>query len=219
VRVPGARHRAASFALAVLLAILAAACSSAPTPAPTTLGATCLTDTRARGTFPELEALLPRGMIEAAPTTVDSGANCTQATLGTYRSHGVGELRFAGATWDYGNGDATVVALLEAGPVGPPMQVAWVEEFYTTGAVNGRHTGEVKTARPVMPGAGQVFLLETVNDLSLQTVVIWPAGQLTWVVIVATTIGPDASRTGHDQRVATAVEVASSVPVPGIVAE
>jgi len=59
-----------------------------------------------------------------------------------------------------------------------------------------------------------VFRLETVNDLSLQTVVIWPAGQLVRVVIVATTIRPDASRAAHDERVAIAVEVAAGVPVP-----
>lgn len=201
-------RRPAILLLALLLPSLAAACGS--TPAPTTLGAGCLTDARGPGSFPELEALLPRGMIERSPDSVDSGANCTKASLGSYASHGIGELRFAGATWDYGNGDATVAAVVEAGPVGPSLQLAWVEEFYTVGAVNGRHTGEVKTSRPAMAGAGQVFRLETVNDLSLQTVVIWPAGRIVRVVIVATTIGPDASRATHDQRVATVVEVAAA---------
>lgn len=199
-------------ALAFLLASVVSACGGQPTP--TSLGAACLTDSRAPGTFPELEAVLPRGMIERSPDAVDSGANCTEASLGTYRSHGIGELRFAGATWDYGNGDATVAAVVEAGPIGVALQLPWVEEFYTTGAVNGRHTGEVRTTRPTMPGAGQVFRLETVNDLSLQTVVIWPAGQLVRVIIVATTIDPDASRAAHDHRVEIAVEVAAGAPVP-----
>jgi hypothetical protein len=211
-RGPGGRRAAATGLLVVLLATVAAACGS--TPPPTTLGAACLTDTRAPGSFPTLEAVLPRGMIEASPTAVDSGANCTDASLGTYRTRGIRELRFAGATWDYGNGDATVVAVLEAAPIGVALQSSWVEEFYTTGAVNGRHTGEVKTSRPVMAGAGQVFRLETVNDLSLQTVVLWPAGQRMRVVIVATTIDPDASRVAHDQRVETAVEVAAGIAVP-----
>lgn len=200
--------------LALLLPSLAAACGSAATLPPTTSGAACLSDTRAPGKFPELEALLPLGMIGRSPDSVDSGANCTTASLGSYGSHGVGELRFAGATWDYGNGDATVAAVVETGSIGPSLQLPWVEEFYTIGAVNGRQTGEVKTSRPTMAGAGQVFRLETVNDLSLQTVVIWPAGPFVRVVIVATTIGPDASRAAHDQRVATAVEVAAGVPVP-----
>ncbi len=206
------KRRPASLALAFLLSIVATACGGPPGPTP--IGATCQTDSRAPGTFPELEAVLPRGMIERSPDAVDSGANCTEASLTTYRSHGIRELRFAGATWDYGNGDATVAAVVRAGASGVPLQLPWVEEFYTTGAVNGRHTGEVKTTRPTMPGAGQVFRLETVNDLSLQTVVVWPAGQLVRVVIVATTIRPDASRAGHDERVAIAVEVAAGVPVP-----
>jgi hypothetical protein len=206
------RRRPGVLALAFLLAAGAAACGEQSNPA--TLGAACVTDVRAPGTFPALEGLLPRGMIERTPDALDSGANCTKASLGTYASRGITELRFAGATWDYGDGDATVVAILQAGPAGAALQTSWVEEFYTAGAVNGRHTGEVKTTRPTMPGAGMVFRLETVNDLSLQTVVIWPAGQLVRVVIVATTIDPDASRAAHDQRVATAVEVAAGVPVP-----
>lgn len=204
--------RPAILLLALLLPGLAAACGSAVTPTPTALGGACLADTRAPGRFPDLEALLPRGMIERSPDSVDSGANCTAASLGSYASHGIGELRFAGATWDYGNGDATVAAVVQTGSIGPPLEVAWVEEFYTVGAVNGRHTGEVKTSRPTMGGAGQVFRLETVNDLSLQTVVIWPAGQIVRIVIVATTIGPDASRDAHDQRVEVAVEVAAGAP-------
>jgi hypothetical protein len=200
-------------ALAVAcLASLLAACGAQPSPS--TLGAACVTDLRAPGTFPELEGLLPRGMIERSPDALDSGANCTKASLGTYAAHGVSELRFAGATWDYGNGDATVVAILESDPAGVALQTPWVEEFYTAGAVNGRHTGEVKTTRPTMPGAGPVFRLETVNDLSLQTVVVWPAGRLVRVVIVATTIDPDASRAAHDQRVEMAVEVAAGAPLP-----
>ncbi len=206
------RRRAAILVLTLLLPSLAAACGGTSTPTPTPPGASCLADTRAPGTFKQLEALLPRGMIERSPDSLDSGANCTTASLGSYASHGIGELRFAGATWDYGRGDATVAAVVTGAPIGPSLQLAWVEEFYTVGAVNGRHTGEVKTSRPTMAGAGQVFRLETVNDLSLQTVVIWPAGQFVRVIIVATTIGPDASRAAHDQRVEVAVEVAAGAP-------
>ena len=152
-------------------------------------------------------------MIERSPDALDSGANCTPGALGSYSAHGIGELRFAGATWDYGNGDATVTAILATASDQPKLQTAWVEEFYTIGAINGRHTGEVKQSRPTMAGAGPVFRLETLNDLSLQTVVIWPAGPYTRVVIVATTVDPNASREDHDQRVAIAVEVAASMPI------
>lgn len=212
---PAPRRLAASaIALLVLLGLIAAGCvGSLGSAVPTALD--CPIDIRASGTFPDLEALLPRGMIERSPDTVDSGANCTNESLGTYRSHGIGELKFAGATWDQGNGNGTVAAILTARPVGqPPLDVTWVEEFYTAGALAGKHTENIKTSRPTMAGAGQVFRLEALNNLSLQTVVIWPAAPYVHVVIVATTVAPDASRADHDARVEMAVEVAAGVPIP-----
>jgi hypothetical protein len=206
------RRSAAGLLLGFVATIVAAACG--PSASPTSAGAMCSTDVRAGGTIPALEALLPRGMIERSPDLLDSGVNCTPASLGSYTAHGIAQLRFAGATWDQGKGNATVVAIVEAGPSGPPLQPTWVEEFYTVGAINGRHTGDVKTSRPTMPGAGQVFRLETLNDLSLQTVVVWAAGARAHVVIVATTVDPNASRADHDQRVAIAVEVAAGVAIP-----
>jgi hypothetical protein len=153
-------------------------------------------------------------MVEASPTSVDSGANCIAASLGTYATHGIGELRFAGATWDYGNGEAAVVAVLATPSVGQPaLEAGWVEEFYTAGALAGRTIDDVTTDRPVMHGAGQVFRLEVINNLSLQTVVIWPAEPYVRVVIVATNVAPNASRADHDQRVEIAVEVAAGTPI------
>jgi hypothetical protein len=190
-----------------------AACGESASPSVPTGGA-CATDIpRAPRTFPDLEALLPLGMIEASPTTLDSGANCTRASLASYIGHGVGELRFAGATWDYGGGEATVVAIFTTPAGQPALEAAWVEEFYTAGAVAGRTIDDVKTTRPVMRGAGQVFRLEVINNLSLQTVVVWPAGPYVRVVIVATNVEPGAARADHDLRVETAVEVAAAAPV------
>jgi hypothetical protein len=213
----GASGRGASaLAIAFLLLVVAAACGggttgSSPTGSSATAG--CAADHRAAGALPQLEALLPRGMIERSPDSVDSGWNCTAEALGTYATHGIHELRFSGATWDNGSGDATVAAILTTRPGDPALQAAWVEEFYETGARAARHTENIETSRPSMPGAGQVFRLDTLNGLSLQTVVVWPAATTVRVVIVATTVGPDASRADHDQRVATAVEVAAAVPV------
>lgn len=216
---PGSRgprgHRSprglgAALALGLIATVVTAGCGAlggaSPNPA-------CPNgDVRAAGTFPALESLLPTAIVMRTPNTVDSGYNCTAAALGTYTSHGLAKLRFAGATWDQGNGNGTVIAIMAADT--GPLTAAWVEEFYTAGAVAGKHTGNVKTDRPTMSGAGQVFRLETVNDLSLQTVVIWPAGPYVHVVIAATTVAPDASRADHDQRVAIAVEVAAAVPGP-----
>ena len=166
----------------------------------------CLADGRAPGAYPALEALVPKTISNRAATTTDSGRNCSDAALGTLTGHGVHELRFAGATWDEGNGNGVSIAIL-ALPDGP-LQAAWAEEFYQYGAINGKHTGNVETTRPTYPGAGTVFRLDTLNDLSFQTVVVWPDGGRVRVVIVATQVGPTASRTVHDARVAEAVGVA-----------
>lgn len=211
MRLTGPRRAAAILAGALVLGIVAAGCgvigsTASPDPA-------CPTgDVRGPGTLPKLESLLPRGMTERSPDTVDSGWNCSATALGTYVAHGVTKLDFAGATWDQADGDGVVTALLalDSGP----LDASWVEEFYAAGAVAGRHTGSVKTDRPTYDGAGGVFRLETINDLSLQTVVIWPAAPYVHVVIVATTVSPDAVRADHDQRVQIAVEVAAAVPIP-----
>ena len=205
------RHDPLPLALALVLATVAAGCgvlnpAASPNPA-------CPTgDVRAPHTLPALEALLPRGMIERSPDRIDSGWNCSATALGSYVTHGIQKLDFAGATWEQPNGSGIVTAILglDSGPLDP----AWVEEFYTAGAVAGKHTGNVKTDRPTYSGAGQVFRLETLNDLSLQTVVIWPATPYVHVVIVATQVSPDAVRADHDERVRIAVEVAAAVAVP-----
>lgn len=206
---PGTPRSAAILALGLFIAAVAAACGqlgAAGSPNPDCPNG----DVRATGSVPGLEALLPRGMIERSPDSVDSGWNCSETALGSFVSHGVTKLLFAGATWDQGNGNATVAASLAVD--GGPLDPTWVEEFYAAGAVAGRHTGAVKTDRPTYEGAGKVFRIETVNDLSLQTVVIWPAAPYVRVVIVATTVSPDAVRADHDERVRIAVEVAAAVP-------
>lgn len=164
--------------------------------------------------MPQLEALLPRGMIERSPDTLDSGVNCTARSLGTYATHGIAALAFAGATWDQGGGDATVVAILTTADTGPPLEARWVEEFYEAGARASSRTENIEITRPTMAGPGPVYRLETLNDLSLQTVVVWPAARYVRVVIVATDVTPDASRAEHNQRVDIAVEVAAGVPIP-----
>lgn len=173
-------------------------------------------DVRAPGAVRELESTLPRALHERAPDVVDSGWNCTTQALGTYASHGMHTLWFAGATWDEGGGNATVIAVLSTGVDAgePALQAAWVEEFYETGARASSKTENIEVLRPAMTGAGEVFRLETLNELSLQTVVVWPDPPHVRVVIVATRVAPGASRTEHDLRVDDAVIVAAGAPVP-----
>jgi hypothetical protein len=192
------------------LAIALAGCGAAPEPSGP-LGP-CGTDAKSIGGYPVLEAVVPRLLDGKAPDTVDSGRNCSAESLGTLTTHGIHELRFAGATWSHGGGDATVIAVLATPSDEPFPQESWIEEFYTAGAVAGKHTDSTTTTRPVMEGAGQVFRLDTLNDLSLQSVVIWDDRGAIHVVIVATTVSPSASRELHEQRLVDAVKVAVVEP-------
>ncbi len=200
--------------VAVVLAILCQACGgSSGTFDP---NGPCVDDRRAAGAYPGLESALPAALAGKAPTTVDSGRSCSAAALSTYASHGVSELRFAGATWDAGSGDGTVIAML-ATPVGQPeLQQAWVEEFYLEGARASTKTENITKSQPDIDGEAG-FQIETLNDLSLQTVVIWSRGtDLVSVVIVATRVDPNASRAAHDAEVASAIAAAvAALPAGG----
>lgn len=178
----------------------------------------CSVDGRAAGAYPDLQARLPASLggigpangtgsatDDLIPTTVDSGRSCTETALGSLWTHGVREIRFAGATWDLGNGDGTVSAFFTAPSGQPELEAAWMEEFYESGAKASSKTENIEITRPTIDPAGVVFRLDTLNDLSLQTVVIWPARDGIRVVIVATRVSPDASRQEHDDWVAIAV--------------
>jgi len=178
----------------------------------------CTTDGRAAGAYPDLEARLPPALggigpasgpgsatADQLPASVDSGRSCTEAALGSLWSHGVHEVRFAGATWDEGNGDAAVSAFFTTPSGQPPLEAAWMEEFYQSGAEASSRTENIEITRPTIDPAGKVFRLDTLNDLSLQTVVVWPAKDGVRVVLVATRVSPDASRQEHDALVAVAV--------------
>jgi hypothetical protein len=198
------RVPAALAASSILASLLLAACGA--------FGATfspsgpCVTDGRASGAYPDLEAKVPQAVNGRPATSIDSGRNCSADALGSLTSHDVHEVRFAGATWDESNGNGVSIAVLALPDQALP--ISWVEEFYQLGAENGKHTDNVETARPSYPGAGPVFRLDTLNDLSFQTVVVWPDGPLARVVIVATQVDPSASRSVHDARVAEAVGAA-----------
>ena len=209
----GVKPVAALKAVAAVALLVMAGCASQGGAVATPFGP-CGADARAPGVYPELEAVLPKtlGAAGRAPDQVDSGRSCSDQALGTLKQHGVTELRFSGATWKEGNSDGTVIATL-ATPAGvPELQEPWVEEFYEAGAQAGKKTDNITTSRPTFPGAGDVFRIDTLNDLSLQSVVTWQVDGATHVVIVATEVTPSADRAAHDLRVATAVAAADSGP-------
>lgn len=200
-------------AIAVMLILALAGCSQALEGGP--LGP-CGDDARSAGGFPELEVLLPRtlGPEGEPPDRVDSRRSCSEAALGTLTAHGVTELRAAGATWEESASEATVIAVLATPDWVPPLEAAWVEEWYEQGARTGRKTDNVQTSRPLIGAAGEVFRLDTLNDLSLQTIVTWQVDGLTHVVIVASDVAPGKDRAAHDRRVEVAVLAAVVVPPP-----
>jgi hypothetical protein len=197
-------------AAALVGALLVAACGASPLPSgPLGACGSDKADATSIGGFPELEALVPRDLRGSAPDVVNSGRSCSDKALGSLTTHGVHELRYAGATWNQARSDATVVAVLATPPDQPKLDQAWVEEFYTAGAVAGSKTDNVTTTRPSMDPVGPVFRLDALNDLSLQTVVTWNDHGLVHVVIVVSEVGPTASRADHDSIVESAVAIAT----------
>ena len=164
----------------------------------------CGIDGRAAGAYPDLEARLPGALDGAAPTSVDSGRNCSDAALGSLVEHQAAGIRFAGATWDLGGGRGVSSAIFELAERDLPA--AWMAEFYETGARTAKRTGNIETSRPAIEGiAGAAYRLDTLNDLSLQTVVSWQDGGAVRAVLVASPVSPDASRADHDALVAGAL--------------
>ena len=177
----------------------------------------CGDDARAAGGFPELETLLPTALGTPAipPDRVDSGRSCSDMALGTLKGHGVTELRFAGATWNgTSSSEGTVIAVFATPNWVPPLEQAWVEEFYEAGARAGKKTDNIETSRPGLGGVGEVFWLDTINDLSFQTVATWQADGVTHVVIVATDVAPSKTRAEHEAKVEAAIAAAAGLPPP-----
>jgi hypothetical protein len=166
----------------------------------------CSTDGRGPGIYPDLEQLLPGGLGEEGATSVDSGRSCSDQRLSTLKAHEVTDLRYAGATWTPEGGSSTVIAVFTTPAGSPPLQSAWMEEFYETGARASTKTENIEISHPTYDQAGVVYQLNTLNDLSFQSVVVWPGEGFVHVVIVATQLEPGGlTRAQHDTAVRTAV--------------
>lgn len=172
---------------------------------------TCGADGKVAGAYPNLEALLPTTFDGKATTSVDSGRNCSDAAIGSLITHDAAGVEFAGATWDLGGGIGVTSALFSLPE--RELPAAWIAEFYEIGARTAKRTENITTSRPAFPGAEQPYRLDTLNDLSLQSVVTWQDGKVVRVVLVATTVAPGASRAAHDDLVTKAV--AATVAVMG----
>ena len=206
------RTARAVLALSTALALALAAAGCTGTAATFDPAGPCVLDGRAPGAYPDLEARLPGLLAGEAPDSVDSGRNCSDGALGSLVSHDLREIRFAGATWDLGGGRGISSVVFAAAL---DLPAAWVAEFYEIGARTAKRTDNIETSRPAFEGAGETWRLDTLNDLSLQSVVTWGDGGIVRVVLVATPAAPDASRQAHDELVAAAVRASVEAPAGG----
>ena len=182
--------------LAVLTVAAACAASFDPT-------GPCSGDGSAAGSYPDLEAVVPRTYNGAAATDLDSGRACTGAGLGTYRGHGVKELRFAGGTWTTGNQSGVSLAVLTDAD-GPPLDPSWVVEFYETTARTGKNVQSVETTDYPINGA-TARKVDVLNGTSYQSVVVWPLDGRIAVALVANDVQVIQTRDAHEQVVRAAV--------------
>ncbi len=199
-----ARVRTRLAQVAVLGALLSVAAVAAGCAAPPfDPSAPCTSDSRVVGAYPALETLVPREFRDRAPDHVDSGRSCTETALGTLRAHNVGELRFAGATWDLGSSSGVSMAILEA----DQLRADWVADFYEAGARAARNSLSVDTSATEINGQ-PASRIDTLNGESYQTVVVSQDGQRVRVVVVASFIREIQTKEAHGAVVAEAIAAA-----------
>lgn len=193
------RSRVARFVLLVVAALMAIGCGGGAKsfdPA-----SSCTTDGRYPGAYPDLEAAVPPMLGDRAPDRLDSGRSCTAAALGTLQAHGVTELRFAGGLWERGSRSGTTLVVFDT-PAG--LDARWLAEFYEASARAARKTEAINTSDVDVHGsAGR--RLDTLNDDSYQTVVVWTRGGRVVATVVASDVREAGTRQTHEAAVATAI--------------
>jgi len=189
----------------VLVAVLAAALAACGPAGPSfDPSGPCLADGQAEGAYPDLEAAIPDTLRDELPARLDSGRSCSAANLGTLAERGVTELRFAGGLWEIGDQSGVTIARFTA----PGLVSAWMSEFYEAGARAGRRTEDIEVTRPAIHG-GPGWRLDTLNDESFQTIVVWPDEEpaAVWVVLAASGIREVTTREAHESVVVDAIAV------------
>lgn len=196
--------RRVRFGATLLLGLLLAACGTA---ASTSFDpeAPCSADGQRPGAYPELEAALPETFAGQPPVRRDSGRNCSAGALGTLAEHGIDEVRFAGAVWETGRRSGVTIAIFDA----EGLTADRLAEFYERGARDARKTNDVRVRRMTVDGV-KGHRLDTLNDESFQTIVVFPpAGQaLIQAVLVASDVREIETREAHDRVVEEATEAA-----------
>jgi hypothetical protein len=184
---------------AMVLVVLVGGCTTgAPSFDP---ASACTADGRFPGAYPELEAVVPTSLDGRPADHLDSGRSCTDAGLATLKSHGVGELRFAGGLWEQGANSGTTLVAFDS-PT--PLNAKWLADFYEAGARAGKNTDAIETA-PLAIGGSAGYRLDTLNDDSYQTVIVWPRAGRVVGAIVASAVREVETRVAHEARVTAAL--------------
>ena len=169
--------------LLVLLAI--GGCAGAPAPSFDPTGV-CTVDGSAPGSYPDLEARIPRTFHDAAPGSIDSGRNCSSEAMGNLASAGITELRFAGGTWSFGAERTAALAVFTA----PGLTADMIGDFYASSADAAGRTEILSQSSPTIAGR-HARRLDTKTSERLQTVVAWPSADPDIVNIVITNDLPE----------------------------
>ena len=164
----------------------------------------CTADGRAAGAYPSLEALVPRELSGTPPTRVDSGRNCTPASLSSLAAHGVKELRFAGATWETGTSSGVSIAVFEA----PGLRADWVHEFFAAGAESARDAETVDSSKVTVDDV-PAYRVDALNGESFQSVLDWENDGAIHVGLVASFVREIQTKDRHEQIVDAALDAAT----------
>jgi hypothetical protein len=187
------------------VALAVAACSSGAAVASFDPSGPCTADGSAPGAYPDLEALVPTTFRGASPKQLDSGRTCTKDALATLAIHGVGELRFAGATWATGTDSGLSLAVFTDAS-GPPLDPAWLVEFYEQGATKGTNVQSIATTDYTIGAGIAARRIDVLNGESFQTVVVWPRDGRVAVALIGDFIREIQTRDAHDKVVKEAVD-------------
>ena len=194
------RASSLSRTLVVALALVIAACSQGAT---TTFdpAAPCTADAKLPGAYPALEALIPRTFDGRPPDRLDSGRNCTSRSLGLLATAGYHEVHFAGGLWEVGQRSGVTLAVFTA----EGLTAAQLADFYEAGARAASKTENVTRSTVDVEGA-QAIQIETLNDESFQTIVVWPGSERDTVraVLVASDVRESKGIADHRERLAAA---------------